>query len=140
MKSEGRPRNLEAANPLPVTAEPHLTVASRQVAWWPVHEFITALVGQANQLPVAGTPAWCALSDTDPRKLLALALAGEHHVLRVEAGQIAMAEASREISTAADWAKIARELKQRSDFYTARPWLKRASAHHQPSNRRAPTT
>lgn len=50
--------------------------ASRAVAWWPVHEFMAALLAQANDLPLAGTPAWCSLSDGDPRKLLALAAAG----------------------------------------------------------------
>ncbi|WP_199254455.1 DUF2742 domain-containing protein [Mycolicibacterium mengxianglii] len=81
---------------------------SQAVAWWPTHEFITALIGQANNLPTAGTPAWCALSDADPRKLLALAAAGEHHCLRVETAQEAMADASREISTMAPWSQVGR--------------------------------
>lgn len=34
--------------------------ASQQVSWWPTHEFITELVANVNNLPVAGTPAWCA--------------------------------------------------------------------------------
>ncbi len=87
-------------------------MSSRQVAWWPVHEFISALVGQVNALPVAGTPAWCSLSDDDPRKLLALAVAGEHHVLRVEVAQAAMADASREISGAAPWSALAQRVVQ----------------------------
>ncbi|MFV8233697.1 DUF2742 domain-containing protein [Mycolicibacterium fortuitum] len=90
------------------------TPASQQASWWPVHEFVTALAGQANNLPPAGTPSWCALSDSDPRKLLALALAGEHHVLRVETAQAAMADASREISRAADWSAMAQRIRNRN--------------------------
>lgn len=90
----------------PQSTEPNRQIGSRQVSWSVVHEFITALVDQANNLPAAGTPAWCQLSDSDPRKLLALAVAGQHHVLRVETAQQAMADASREISTAAAWSAI----------------------------------
>ena len=90
--------------------------ASQQVAWWPVHEFITAAVAQANYgpLPTAGTPAWCALADGDPRKLMALAVAGDHHVLRTETAQAAMADASREISRGADWSAMAQRIRNRA--------------------------
>jgi hypothetical protein len=100
-------------------------IESRQVAWWPCHEFITALVAQANDLPVAGTPAWCALPDSDPHKLLGLAVAGEHHVLRMETAQQSHAEASCDVAAAADWPCIARNIQQRSSFYAERPWLRR---------------
>lgn len=90
-------------------------IESRSVAWWPVHEFVAALVAQANDLPVAGTPAWCLLGDGDPRKLLAVAVAGEHHVLRVETAQEAHAEASKAMAAATDWSQIAREMQQRED-------------------------
>lgn len=96
------------------------TVESRAVSWWPVHTFIAALVAQANDLPVAGTPRWCALSDTDHRKLLALAVAGEHHVLRTEIGQEQHAQASRDVSAAADWAAIARDIRQHNEIYIPR--------------------
>lgn len=88
------------------------TPQSRQVDWWSVHQFLETVVAQANcgPLPIAGTPGWCAMSDGDPRKLIALAVAGEHHVLRTEAAQTAMAEASHEISTAADWSALARRI------------------------------
>lgn len=77
--------------------------ASQTVSWWPTHEFISALVAQYNNLPTAGTPAWQQLTDTDPRKLLALAAAGEHHVLRVETAQAAMADASKAVASVSDW-------------------------------------
>ena len=86
---------------------------SRSVAWWPVHEFVAALVAQVNDLPVAGTPAWCLLGDGDPRKLLAVAVAGEHHVLRVEMAQEARAEASKTIAAETDWQAVARAVRQR---------------------------
>lgn len=70
--------------------------------------FLEALVAQANNLPVAGTPAWCAMSDENPNKLLALALAGEHHVLRCELDQLAQAEASKAVAASADWGAVAR--------------------------------
>lgn len=98
---------------------------AQSVSWWSVHEFITALVDQANNLPIAGTPAWCALPDNDPAKLLALAVAGEHHVLRMETAQEARAETSRAVAAAADWRAISREIQQRAHFHASRPWLKR---------------
>lgn len=116
---------------------------SRQVAWWPVHEYladenpvVTALfkfqelctalesaqelndysvavkvAAIVGQLPLAGTPAWCALPDDDPRKLLALAAAGEHAVLRWETEQEARAAASHAIAAAADWSGIAQAIR-----------------------------
>jgi hypothetical protein len=105
-------------------------IESRQVDWWSCHTFIDVMVRQANAgpLPMAGSPSWCELADGDPRKLLALAAAGEHHVLRVETAQHALAETSRDIATAADWPNIAREVQQRNDFYAERPWLRRKGA------------
>lgn len=101
---------------------------SQQVSWWSVHEFVRAVLAKANvgPLPLAGTPEWMAMGDGDPRKLLAVAVGGEHHVLRIETAQAAMADASREIAGAADWTAVSREVHRRNDFYTSRPWLKRA--------------
>jgi hypothetical protein len=113
--------------PTPDTSSAAHPNGSQQVSWWSVHVFVTALVAQCESLPHAGTPAWCALSDDDPRKLLALAAAGEHHVLRMETAQQARAEASRAVSAAADWAAVGRELKGIRAFHAARPWLRRVS-------------
>lgn len=105
-KLEARPDDLGAGPPAP----------SQQVSWWPVHEFLEAAVAQANHgpLPIAGTPAWCALSDGDPRKLLSVAIAGQHHVLRVEVAQEHRAEASREIAAAGDWSALAGRIRNRN--------------------------
>jgi hypothetical protein len=102
-------------------------LGSQQVDWWETHRFMEAACAQANlgPLPAAGTPAWRALDDTDPRKLLGLAVAGEHHVLRVETAQAAVADASRAVSEAADWTAVAREVQQRATFRAERPWMRR---------------
>ncbi|MEM6109512.1 DUF2742 domain-containing protein [Mycobacterium sp. 050272] len=113
------------AAPQSSASEAHTT--SQQVSWAEAHRFIDAIVAQANSgpLPMAGTPTWCALADGDLRKLLALAVAGEHHVLRIEVAQTARADASRAISTAANWAAVAHEVNQLDAFYRQRPWLRR---------------
>jgi hypothetical protein len=104
--------------------------ASRQVSWWDTHEYLDAYLAQANlgPIPAAGTPAWRELDDSDPRKLLALAVAGEHHILRTEVAQSAMADASRAVSAAADWGQVAREVRQRNEFYAERPYLRRVAS------------
>jgi len=101
--------------------------AAQQVSWWDTHVFISKLTADLN-LPPAGTPEWRAMADGDPRKLLALAVAGEHHVLRVETAQQARADASKAVAGAADWSKVAREMQQRNSFYADRPWLRRAAS------------
>lgn len=102
---------LTASIPAPRGAD--ASTASRSVAWWPVHSFVSALVAQANTSPpVAGTPAWRALADDDPAKLLALAVAGEHHVLRTEIAQEHRAEASKAVAASTDWRQVGRELHQ----------------------------
>lgn len=92
--------------------------ASREVSWWATHVFIEAVVAQANcgPLPVAGTPAWTALADGDPRKLLALAVAGEHHVLRVQLGQEARAQAAEDVHGGANWTEVARQVQRRREI------------------------
>lgn len=94
---------------------------SQQVSWWPVHEFITALVSHTTNLPTAGTPAWQALDDADPVKLIALALAGSHHVLRVETAQELLAESAKDIAKAVDCTALAQRIRRgHSDLYIPR--------------------
>lgn len=95
---------------------------SQQRAWWPVHEFLVAVVAQANYgpIPAAGTPSWCALADGDPRKLLALAQDGEHHVLRIEAAQEAAAEASKAVAAEEDWSAHARSIRRHREAHIRR--------------------
>jgi hypothetical protein len=114
------------ASPDSTTSTP--TTESQQVNWWSVHEFVTAVLSQANGWPVAGTPAWCSLAHDDPAKWAALLDGAQHWALRVESAQQSRAEASRAVAAAADWPRIAREINQRKDFYAARPWLRRAAS------------
>ena len=100
-------------------------VAAQQVRWWDVHQFVAFTLAQAQPWPTVGTVEWCALADDDPRKLAALLDAAQHWALRLETCQQARCDASREISDALDWSALAREINQRTDFYAARPWLKR---------------
>lgn len=95
---------------------------SQQVSWWSTYTFITATLAQANlgPLPAAGTPAWCELADGDSRKMLALAISGTHHALRVEIAQEQRAEASKNISAAADWPSVARSIRRRDTAYIRR--------------------
>ena len=106
----------------------------RQVPWWDVHTYVTA-VGEHLGRPIGlGTPAWCALADDDPAKTAALLDASS--IGRCGGNrQQAECEASHAISAAADWSAIARNIKDRNEFYAARPWLKRVphDRRHRPS-------
>lgn len=106
----------------------HHTVESQQVSWWSVREFVAAVLDQVNGWPMAGTPAWCSLAHDDPAKWAALLDAAQHHSLRVEACQEAAAQASHDIAEAADWDAVSREIRERQDFYSRRPWLRREGA------------
>jgi hypothetical protein len=46
----------------------------------------------------------------------------------METAQAALAQASRDVSAATDWARIATQIHRRTQLYAERPWLKRASA------------
>lgn len=80
---------------------------SQQVSWWSVHEFVQRYLDTAGHYPAAGTPAWCELADGDRRKWAALLDYAQHHALRVETAQEAAAEASHDVSAAADWSAVA---------------------------------
>lgn len=92
--------------------------ASQEVSWWATHVFINAVVDQANYgtVPAAGTPAWSALSDGDPRKLLALAVSGEHWVLRTEIGQEQRAQAAEDVWAGENWTDVARQVQRRREI------------------------
>ncbi|BBX67817.1 hypothetical protein MPSYJ_12780 [Mycolicibacterium psychrotolerans] len=83
-----------------------------------MHLFLEAVVAQANcgRLPIAGTPAWAELADGDPRKLLAVAIAGEHWVLRYQVGQEQRAEAAEDVWDGADWSEVARQVQRRHEI------------------------
>lgn len=92
----------------------------RAVSWWSVHEYVAPTLAAAVEWPMAGTPAWCDLDDTDPVKWAAICDAARHWALRVETCQAASAEASRDVSAAADWPAVSREIQRRRDAYIRR--------------------
>lgn len=100
-------------------------LASQQVSWSDVHEFVLPKLRKAGDWPLAGSPAWCDLDDSSRIKWAALLDASQHWVLRVEYFQQAEGEASHEISAAEDWSTISRMIKGRADYFAARPWLNR---------------
>jgi hypothetical protein len=94
---------------------------SQQVSWLAVHDFVSAVLDQANGYPMAGTPAWCSLAHDDPQKWAAVLDAGQHHALRMEVAQEALAEASRDVAEVTDWTAVARSVAQgRGDAYIPR--------------------
>jgi hypothetical protein len=101
-----------------------------QVSWWSTHEYLAAYLAPADlgAVPAAGTPAWCDLDFDDPRKLLALAIDGEHHVLRVEVAQVAECQASRDVSAAADWTQISQSWRRHNDAISASCHIPRITA------------
>ena len=98
---------------------------AQSVNWWTVHRFVQTVLDQVDGWPMAGTPAWCSLTHDDPTKWAALLDSAQHWALRIEMNQEARAEASKDISAAADWKAIAQELSQLQAFRAANPWAKR---------------
>lgn len=101
---------------------------SRQVAFWPVYEYVQGLLADVGSYPMLGTPEWCSMSDADLRKLASLYDAAVHWALRVQTCQEVRAEASRDISAAADWPQIATEIAQLNSFRADNPWTKRVAS------------
>ena len=103
-------------------------IESQQVSWWSVHEFVQKYLDTAGHYPPPRTPAWCELADGDRRKWAALLDAAQHHALRVETAQEQHAQASHDVSAAADGSGISRRIRDERDFYAARPWLRREAS------------
>jgi hypothetical protein len=95
-------------------------VSSRQVSWWSVHQWVAERLADLDDWPMAGTPEWCELDDTDPRKVAALFDGAQHWSLRVETCQQQLAEASHDVSQGADWSSIADEMRRRHKVYIPR--------------------
>jgi hypothetical protein len=95
-------------------------ISAQSVSWWSVHEHVAPLLEAVGAWPMAGTPAWCELADDDPVKLAALLDASRHWALHLEINQQAHAEASHDISAAADWRSIAGQTRRRREVYIPR--------------------
>lgn len=87
-------------------------MSSSQVCWTTVLEFVARLGINPTTVLLAGTPEWDQLPDDHPDKISAVLAAGVHHALRVDIAQERRAEASREISSAADWSALAKRIAQ----------------------------
>jgi hypothetical protein len=101
---------------------------SQQVSWWSVREFIMPVLNQANGWPTAGTPAWCSLAHDDPRKWCALLDGAQHWALRMDSCQAAMAEASRDVSAAADWSAVGRSSLRRARAVASGAYIPRRAS------------
>ena len=82
-------------------------------------------IGQPDVLPIAGSTAWIALGDDDPRKSAALLVAGSRWVLeqeldRLDAERAQSKAAAVEIAQARDWARVAQRIRGRDAAYIER--------------------
>lgn len=114
-----------ATNSIPVLQH---TNASRQVQWWTVHEFVKNVLDEAGSWPMVGSVEWNLLDDDDPVKVAAIYDAAQHWALRLDTNQQALADTSRDVSGAADWSRISRELAQLNSFRAQNPWTKRVAS------------
>lgn len=98
---------------------PEKAAGSRQVSWWPVHEYVEPVLTRAGTWPMVGTPEWERADDRV--KVAALFDAARHWALRVDTCQQAMAEASHDVSAAIDWRAVANEIRRgRGNAYIPR--------------------
>jgi hypothetical protein len=102
-------------------------IASQQADWWSVHEFAVPRLHKAGDWPLVGTPAWCLLETRDPVKWAAILDAAQHWALRLQSCQEQICDAAKDVAQSTDWTALARQLRDRDDFYRARPWLDRRS-------------
>src|SRR5690348_7024259 len=93
-------------------------LTSTQVSWWSVHEFVMPRL--TRSYPMVGTPAWCDLTEDDPRKLAATLDAAQHWALRVETCQEAYVQAAAAIRASQDWTPVIQFIHNRAKFYIPR--------------------
>ena len=88
-------------------------LASQQVSWADVHEFVLPRLSAVGEWPLVGSPAWCGLAGRDPAKWASILDAAQHWALRLEYHQQATCQASHAISAALDWASASRMVQRR---------------------------
>jgi Protein of unknown function (DUF2742) len=125
-RSQTRPAPNNINRSRHATTDLHGNTGSRQVSWETVHSYVQRVVATAG-FPMVGTPEWCRLPDDDPRKAAAIYSAAEHWALYIEGNQRALAQASRDVSAAADWPAVARHVQQRREFHATNPWSRRVT-------------
>lgn len=107
---------------------PTFISASRTVDWWAVHEFVQPFLDSVGTWPTVGTLEWCALPKNDMRRWAAMLDAAQHHALRIDTAQAAMAEAGHAISATTDWAEVGRRARDRGEFHAKNTWAARRPA------------
>ncbi|ODR00273.1 hypothetical protein BST27_08215 [Mycobacterium intermedium] len=88
--------------------------------FYAVHLFVVPVLDRAGSWPLAGSLAWQALDDTDPKKLASVLDGGRRDTLRNDMIGAALAEASQAISASADWTAIARSIGRHREVYIRR--------------------
>jgi Protein of unknown function (DUF2742) len=93
-------------------------VHSRQVAYLPVYELLSPLLGDPALIP--GTPVWCQLDGTDPAKWQAVLWAAVWWAIAEDARQAAKVDASKAVASSENWGAVARSVRSRSGVYIPR--------------------
>ena len=96
-------------------------------SWWDAHLYVLPWLEAAGDWPLIGSPEWVALDDQDLRKKAAVLDAARHWALRLQTCQEARNDASKDLAVSADWKAIANESRQKADWISARPWMRRAA-------------
>lgn len=96
-------------------------IVARAVDFYPVHRLVAPILAAVESWPVAGTLTWQQLRDTDPAKWAAVLDTARYGALHMQLRQEALADASHQIASAADWSALARSIAQgRGDAYIER--------------------
>ncbi|MDO3240023.1 DUF2742 domain-containing protein [Mycobacteroides abscessus subsp. abscessus] len=109
---DARPESIGAGTPASNTRFQN-GFHSNQVCWTTVLEFVERRGIDPVTVMLVGTPEWNQLPDDHPDKLSAVLAAGVHHALRLDLAQEHRADASHEISAAADWTVMAQRIRNR---------------------------
>jgi Protein of unknown function (DUF2742) len=97
-----------------------ISIESREIDWYLVHLFAIPMLDRAGSWPLAGSPAWARLDDSDPRKLAAVLDGGRRDALRNDTISSALVDASHSIAESADWSQFSCAVRRRSGVYIPR--------------------
>lgn len=99
-----------------------------------VRNYVQRLVGTSGgSTPAAGSPEWCALADGDQAKLVAVLTAGTRAVLKDELDALddrrcATKATAIEVAQAANWADVARRVRDRDQALRSGAYIRRVNA------------
>ncbi len=101
-------------------------IFSREVCWWDVHEYVNPVLQHVGSWPMVGSVEWKNADDAD--KVASILDAARHWALRIELAQQASAEASHDVSAAADWAEVSASWRRHNDAVTSGAYIPRVAA------------